>query len=221
MTQTLFDKYGGYPTVQVLVENFYNKVKEDQTLQHFFANTDWQRLIKHQVAFVSQVMGGPTVYKGLDMAKAHQRFNINDSHFDSVATHLLKTLQEASVAQEDIDQIMAAVGSLRSKVVHAIDPRSVDRSTAQTVMIDQTHADQPALVQEVLKAKEALIAQKDRELERLQGDLAQLTGGKSFHETLYNLRRAKELVGRLEQANQKIWGSGERRFLLDELKQLF
>jgi len=222
MTQTLFEKYGGYPTVQILVEKFYQKVMDDPLLQHFFESTDWKRLIKHQVAFVSQVMGGPVVYKGLDMAKAHKRFNITDSHFDAVASHLLSTITELGVAAEDIDTIMAAVGGLREKIVHAIDPKTVslDKQIISSASQD-TEAELKSAVQEIILAKESIIAQKNQEILRLMADIEKLTAGRELLEVVYNLRKAKEVLERLELANQKTFGGGaERRFLIAELKQL-
>ncbi|PKL77774.1 MAG: group 1 truncated hemoglobin [Candidatus Melainabacteria bacterium HGW-Melainabacteria-1] len=115
---SLYQKYGGQATVATLVDSFYTKVLADPRIKHFFSQTDMERQRRHQTAFISQVLGGPQDYKGLDMRKAHARLNLNESHFGAVAEHLQLTLSEAGVEPADLETIMAAVASLKPEVLN-------------------------------------------------------------------------------------------------------
>lgn len=115
---SLYDKYGGYDTVEKIVVSFYDKVKSDDRIKDFFQETDFDKQIKHQTAFISEALGGPKVYKGLDMRKAHAKFNLNEEHFNAVGENLKLTLEEFGVDNSDIDTIMNTVVSLKDDVLN-------------------------------------------------------------------------------------------------------
>ena len=117
MTQTLFEKYGGKKTVAQIVINFYQKIIADDNLKKFFSNTDMKVLISHQTNFISQALGGPKEYTGLDMKAAHQGMNISQEDFNGVAGHLKKTLEELKVETQDIDTIISVVAPLSDQIV--------------------------------------------------------------------------------------------------------
>lgn len=117
-TQTFYEKYGGDTTIATLVDSFYEKVLADPRINDFFKHTDMQRQKKHQTAFISEVLGGPKVYKGANMRKAHAHLKLNATHFGAVAEHLEKTLTEAGVESDDISDIMTSVASLKPEVLN-------------------------------------------------------------------------------------------------------
>jgi hemoglobin len=117
MSQTLYEKYGGKKTVGQIVVNFYQKVMADESLKKFFTNTDMKVLISHQTNFISQALGGPKEYTGLDMKAAHQGMNISQSDFNAVAGHLKNTLEELNVEAQDIDTIIGVVAPLSEHIV--------------------------------------------------------------------------------------------------------
>ena len=57
MTKTLFDKYGGVPTVTSIVRAFYKEVLKNYKLKPYFENIDTERLIHHQIGFISHLLG--------------------------------------------------------------------------------------------------------------------------------------------------------------------
>ena len=118
MSQSLFEKYGGHETVSALVDQFYERILADDRIKHFFDKTPMERQRRHQTAFISQVLGGPEVYKGLNMRKAHARLDLNEGHFKAVAEHLQATLTAAGVESEDIQMIMGQVAGLKADVLN-------------------------------------------------------------------------------------------------------
>ncbi|WP_096200998.1 group I truncated hemoglobin [Bacillus sp. FJAT-45350] len=115
---SLYEKLGGEPAITKAVEIFYTKVLADDTVNHFFTNTDMDKQRDHQAKFLSFALGGPNNYGGQSMAKAHEGMNIQPEHFNAIATHLTTTLQELNVDQSDIDVVINKVGSLAPDIMH-------------------------------------------------------------------------------------------------------
>lgn len=114
---SLYDKYGGSGTVQTLVQKFYNRIQNDKELEKFFKRIDFKKLIDHQVQFVSQVLGGPVIYKGQSMFHAHKDLKISQYDFDLVANHFLSVLKELKVEENDVKAIMDQLAGLASDII--------------------------------------------------------------------------------------------------------
>jgi len=116
-TPTLYERLGGTGSLDVAVERFYDRLLADPELAHFFASVDMRRQRAHQKAFLSMALGGPRGYRGRNLAEAHAHLDINDHHVDLVAGHLVAVLVELGVPGELIDEVVAAVDSLRDTVL--------------------------------------------------------------------------------------------------------
>lgn len=117
---TLYEQLGGTPAVGTAVEIFYRKMLADDRVAHFFDDTDMDRQIAKQAAFLTMVFGGPANYTGRDMRAAHRPLlekGLNDSHVDIVIEHLGATLKELGVADEAIAQVAALANSVRDDVL--------------------------------------------------------------------------------------------------------
>lgn len=117
---TLYEQLGGAPAVGAAVEVFYRKMLADDRVAHFFDDTDMDRQIAKQQAFLTMVFGGPASYTGRDMRAAHRPLlekGLNDSHVDIVIEHLGATLKELGVGDEAIAQVAALANSVRDDVL--------------------------------------------------------------------------------------------------------
>lgn len=114
---TLYEKLGGKPAVEQVVDDFYKLVLADDTVSHFFSHTDMQKQRRHQTAFISFALGGPQ-YTGRSMEKAHGGLNLQPEHFDAIATHLSEALTMHHVPQEDINTILERVSTLKEAVLY-------------------------------------------------------------------------------------------------------
>jgi hemoglobin len=45
--------------IGLVVDEFYNRVLADDTVNHFFVHTDMQKQRSHQKAFISYALGSP------------------------------------------------------------------------------------------------------------------------------------------------------------------
>ncbi|HWI64747.1 MAG TPA: group 1 truncated hemoglobin [Symbiobacteriaceae bacterium] len=114
---TLFERFGGQEGIADVVETFYQKVLDDNSINHFFANTDMAAQKRHQTAFLSFALGGPA-YSGRSMERAHAGMNLQPEHFGAVAGHMVASLQEHGVAQEDTDAVFHRLLTLKDAVLY-------------------------------------------------------------------------------------------------------
>lgn len=119
MTQSLFDKYGGYETFSAVVGSFYQKILDHEELAPYFEGINMERLMSHQTNFLSKALGGPDKYEGRDLVKAHARFKITEPHFMEVAELLEEALEEAGVEEQDIASVIGVVAAMKDQVVSA------------------------------------------------------------------------------------------------------
>lgn len=115
--KSLFDQIGGKQALSAVVDDFYQRVLGDTLLKPFFNGTDMQKQKKHQVAFLTMALGGPSAYAGKAMKAAHVGRGIENRHFDAVAGHLQASLVAAGVGKDQVQTILAAAASLRADVV--------------------------------------------------------------------------------------------------------
>ena len=115
---TLFDKYGGQSTVNVLVEYFYNHlVLKDNYVKHFFDGIDMNKQIQKQSSFIAFALGGPKEYSGKTMKESHKHLLIENGHFDRIIQHLKTTLQVHGVEESDILLVENKLLAFRKDIV--------------------------------------------------------------------------------------------------------
>ncbi|MEQ9356722.1 MAG: group 1 truncated hemoglobin [Coleofasciculus chthonoplastes F3-SA18-01] len=115
---TLYKKLGGQPVVAQIVDDFYKRVLADDTVNHFFANTDMEKQRRHQTAFVSHALGGSNQYSGRSMEKAHAGLDLQPEHFESIASHLGESLAEYGLTQEEITSVLERISTLKEAVLY-------------------------------------------------------------------------------------------------------
>jgi hemoglobin len=116
---SLYHKLGGQPAMDAAVESFYVKVLADKRINHFFEDINMNKQKRKQKEFLSAAFGGPAPWVGKDMRKAHANLpGLNETHFNAVAEHLQKTLEELKVKPELIQQVMAIAGSVKNDVLN-------------------------------------------------------------------------------------------------------
>jgi hemoglobin len=116
----LYDEIGGAPAVAAAVEIFYRKMLMDDRVARFFDDTDMERQIAKQAAFLTMAFGDPNNYTGKDLREGHRSLvdkGLDDSHVDVVIEHLGDTLRELGVGGGQIAQVAAIANSVRDDVL--------------------------------------------------------------------------------------------------------
>jgi hemoglobin len=119
MEENLYEKVGGQDAIAKVVDYFYSElVLKDDTVNHFFKETDMEKQRRHQSKFISFALGGPNQYSGQSMAKAHEGMNLQPEHFNAIVKHLHDALAHFGVNERDIDTALTKVASLRDDILH-------------------------------------------------------------------------------------------------------
>ena len=114
---TLYERLGGHEAIASVVDEFYDRMLDDERVAGFFENVDMASQRAHQTRFLSSVTGGPVEYSGADMREAHEGMGITDEDYDIVGAHLDASLADAGVADADREAVMEEVEALRDPIV--------------------------------------------------------------------------------------------------------
>jgi hemoglobin len=119
MSDSIYQRYGGFETIHTVITRFYRKVLAEPRLAPHFRHTNMERLVDHQTHFVSMVLGGPKAEHVRDLGKAHANLRIQPDEFELVKDLLEEALLEQGMAEEDTASVMALVETTRPMIVAA------------------------------------------------------------------------------------------------------
>lgn len=105
MAETMFDRIGGYSTINRVVVAFFDKVPDSMQLAPYFENSDTQTLIRHQTEFLGAIMGGPVRFSNKDLENVHRFLDITDSAFDEMVSLMVEAFYDLHFDQADVDFI--------------------------------------------------------------------------------------------------------------------
>ncbi|WIM88746.1 group 1 truncated hemoglobin [Candidatus Mycobacterium wuenschmannii] len=115
-TVSLYDKVGGHDALDVVVEDFYCRVLDDDQLAGFYAGADMRCVKARQVEFLSATLGGPAPYGGRSMRQVHEGRGITMYHFAMVTAHLADSLCAAGLHPDTITEILHALAPLAGEI---------------------------------------------------------------------------------------------------------
>jgi hemoglobin len=113
---SLFERMGGEPAVTSLVRSFYDKVLADPELKPFFEHASMDRLYAMQYEFFAAALDGPVNYSGYSIAKAHFGRGIGKWQLSRFVDHLLETLKDRHLSEDDIAYLISRVNTYSDEV---------------------------------------------------------------------------------------------------------
>jgi hemoglobin len=116
--KSLFDRLGGKPAVEAVVDEFLKRVAADKRINGRFFNTDLVRLRALLVEFFCSATGGPCQYTGRDMKTAHAGFQLVEEEFNALVEDLVGALEKFSVPKKEKDEVLGALGPLAKDIVN-------------------------------------------------------------------------------------------------------
>ena len=115
---SLYEKIGGQPTIEKVVDDFHKRILADSTVSGFFNNTDMEKQRDRQIGFFSLIMGGPKDYKGRSMDETHTGMGLQQPHFDAITKHLANSMTSSGVSADDTKAAMEAVEKLKGSILN-------------------------------------------------------------------------------------------------------
>jgi hemoglobin len=114
----LFDRLGGKPAVEAVVDEFLKRVAADKRINGRFFNTDLTRLRGLLVEFVCSATGGPCQYTGRDMRSSHAGLQVVEEEFNALVEDLVGALDKFNVPKQEKNELLGALGPLAKEIVN-------------------------------------------------------------------------------------------------------
>jgi hemoglobin len=120
--RSLYERLGGTPAIQGVVDDFVGRVLADERVNKWFAHAagDPNEAAQYKSKlsdFICQAAGGPCHYAGADLREAHRGRGITDKAFDAVVEDLTATLEKLHVPEREKTQVLGLLAPMRSMVV--------------------------------------------------------------------------------------------------------
>jgi hemoglobin len=114
--KTLFERLGGRPAVETVVDDFLGRVSQDERINASFAGAHLPRLRQRLIEQFCQASGGPCTYSGRDMKAVHAGMGITGVQFDALVGHLA-TLDKFKVPEKEKGELLSVLGPMRGDIV--------------------------------------------------------------------------------------------------------
>ena len=118
-TPSLYERLGGKAMIADLIPAFYVRVLADEELGPFFKHTELKKLHAMQREFFVMATGGPLEYSGCPLAHTHHGRGITKQHFARFTGHLVETLLDMDVSQEEADEVIQRINAMTNEIVGA------------------------------------------------------------------------------------------------------
>jgi hemoglobin len=115
---TLYDRIGGAPAVEQMVERFYTRVLGDDSLRPYFDRVAMDKLRRMQSEFFAAALDGPIRYSGRPVIHAHQGHGITREAFQAFVEHLFETLRDYNLDDEERYAVIARINTYADDVIN-------------------------------------------------------------------------------------------------------
>jgi len=106
---TLYERIGGEPAVEALVDDLYERVLADPELKPFFENHAVERIRSMQRELFCEALGGPLRYTGAPLSKVHHGKGIQMKHFQRFMSLVMEALEGAGLDESERSEVLAAL----------------------------------------------------------------------------------------------------------------
>jgi hemoglobin len=114
---SLYQRLGGQPAINAVVDDFVANVAADKRINGQFAKTDIPRLKRLLAEQICAGTGGPCTYTGRDMRSTHAALGITDAQFNALVEDLVKSLDKFKVPPKEKSELLAVLGPMKGDIV--------------------------------------------------------------------------------------------------------
>jgi hemoglobin len=115
--ESLYVRLGGYDRILELTREVVRLHKQNDDIKHMFEHVDSEKLAKHVADFMAAGIGGTAKYTGRDLPTSHAHLELTDADFLSAGGDIIKAMQNLEYGQEEIDEVVCILVSLKDQVV--------------------------------------------------------------------------------------------------------
>ena len=114
---TLYERIGGAPVVETLINEFYANVLGDHELEPFFRSVPMEKLQRMQRTFFAAALGGEADYTGRPLAHVHHGLGIKPRHLSLYIDHLRETLAGFDLTEADQTDIVDRINTYADEII--------------------------------------------------------------------------------------------------------
>jgi hemoglobin len=117
---TLYQRLGGYDVIAAFTDQWLGLVLGDPALAPYFrgmSNDTKGKARQLIVDFIAASTGGPTIYTGRDMKTLHEGLDISREEYDALLQHAKTTLDAVGVGNQEKDDVLRWMTSLKGEMV--------------------------------------------------------------------------------------------------------
>ncbi len=107
--ETLYERLGGHDGIRAVVDDFYDRLLEDDELGSFFADADMEKLRQTQTDFLCEAAGGPETYDAEPVREAHLHIPFTHDHIQRAIELLNESLSKFNVPEEDAAAVVQVI----------------------------------------------------------------------------------------------------------------
>ena len=115
--KSLYDRLGGKPAIQAVVDDFVGNVAADTRINRRFASTDIPHLKASLVDQICAGTRGPCTYKGADMKAVHRGMKVSVSQFNALAEDLQIAMDKQNVPYWTQNRLIALLAPMERDIV--------------------------------------------------------------------------------------------------------
>jgi hemoglobin len=120
--QSLYERLGGYDGITAFANDLLPRLQNDSQLGRFWQNRGDDGIAREKqllVDYLCASAGGPMLYTGRDMKITHSGMKISESDWEVFFGHAGATFESLAVPQQECDDVVAFVLSLKDDIVEA------------------------------------------------------------------------------------------------------
>ena len=114
---TLYGRLGEREGIRAVVDDFYDRLLDDDLVGPLFDGADVERLRRTQTDFLCEAAGGPETYDAAPVREAHLHVPFTETHIERAVEHLKASLDAYDVPEEDARKVVEAVASFRGELL--------------------------------------------------------------------------------------------------------
>lgn len=117
---TLYERLGGYDGLVAFANDLLPRLQGDAQLGRFWQNRGDDGIAREKqllIDFLAANAGGPMYYTGREMKTTHRGMKISEADWSQFLGHAGETFQSQSIPQQECDDVVAFVLSLKNDIV--------------------------------------------------------------------------------------------------------
>ena len=119
-TKTLYERLGGYDAISAVANDLLPRLRTDPQLGRFWAHRGEDGIQREKqllIDYLCACAGGPTYYRGRDMALAHRGMRITEADWTVFLGHAAATLAKFEVPAAEQSEVVTFVQGLKQDIV--------------------------------------------------------------------------------------------------------